>query len=233
MATILLAGIAHPASATERGNPAEALADPGDQGSTRTLYLSLIRQARVDGRSRAALAYLDDFDRQYPRDREALVLRINCLLDLGQTDEARTALKRIPPNDRDGQVLEIRGHVSAALGDWAQAARDYGAALDASPANPLVGNALGYARLRSGQPQQAVEALKAAHDLAPNETVIRNNLALALTVAGRGAEAEALLSAVRDVRSRGEIRSQIASEAARLAVPAAAGAGNETGGDHG
>lgn len=204
------------ASAAERVSATQALADPAGQGSTRTLYLSLIRQARVDGRARAALAYLDDFDRQYPRDRDALLLRINCLLDLGQTGEAENALKRIPQTMRDGNVLEVRGHVAAALGNWPQAAAEYAAALEVSPANPLIGNALGYARLRSGQSQQAVEALKAAYDLAPGEAVIRNNLVLALTVAGRKAEAEALLGSVPDAGLRARIRRDVAAEAPAL-----------------
>lgn len=218
-----------PASAKERAVAADALDAPAGQGSTRTLYLSLIRQARIDGRARAALAYLDDFDRQHPRDRDALVLRINCLLDLGQTEAAQNALSRVPPNARDGEVLEVRGHLAAAQGDWALAAREYGSALEASPADPLVGNALGYAQMRAGLWQQAVESLKAAHDLAPGEAVIRNNLALALTVAGRSAEAEALLGTIRDSGTRAKVRREVAGEAERLAPPPVA----EVGADHG
>lgn len=223
----------HSAWAAERRPAAEALGDPTGQGSTRTLYLSLIRQARADGRTRAALAYLDDFDRQYPRDRDSLVLRVNCLLDLGQTEEAQNALTRIPPNDRGGETLEIRGHVAAALGDWAQAAREYDAALQANPASPLIGNALGYAQLRSGRTAQAVEALRAAHDLAPSETVIRNNLALALTMAGRGSEADALLSGIRDAGTRARVRHEVASEAAMLMAPTAAAGTTDAGATHG
>lgn len=212
---------------------AEALAEPTGQGSTRTLYLSLIREARIDGRARAALAYLDDFDRQYPRDRDALVLRINCLLDIGQTGEAESLLKRVAPTLRDAGLLEVRGHVAAARGDWPQAARDYAAALEASPASPMIGNALGYAQLRSGDGAQAVESLKSAHDLAPREAVIRNNLALALTLSGRQAEAEALLATVRDAGARAQVRRDVASEAARLSAPPPKVSGTEAGGAHG
>ena len=232
LAPLLLAPAASPALAAERGSQVQGLTDPAVQGSTRTLYLSLIRQARVDGRARAALAYLDDFDRQYPRDRDALMLRVNCLLDLGQTGEAEEALKRIPQSVRDGGVLEVRGHVAAALGQWQQAATDYAEALEVSPANPLIGNALGYARLRSGQAAQAVETLKAAYDLAPGEAVIRNNLVLALTVAGRSAEADALLGSVRDPATRARIRRDVAAEAPSLSAPAPTTPA-EAGGQHG
>ncbi|WP_200844738.1 MULTISPECIES: tetratricopeptide repeat protein [unclassified Novosphingobium] len=197
---------------------AEASAQGTQEGSTRSLYISLIRQARTDGRPRAAIAYLDDFDRQHPDDREAQLLRVNCLLDLGQVAAARTALSRIPSSDRSGSAQAMRGHVFAAEGNWKQAALQYAAALQVSPTDAFIANALGYAWLRAGQSAQAVETLRGAHDLAPDDAVVRNNLMLALTVTGRLAEADGLLSQVADTREKARLRQQIAGEAARLAV---------------
>lgn len=191
------------------------------EGSTRTLYLALIRQARLDGKPRAALAYLDDFDRRHPGDREAQVLRVNCLLDLGQTDGAEAALARVPASDRSGEALAVRGHVLAARARWPEAAQAYAAAQGASPADPFIGNALGYAQLRSGQTEQAIETLRRALDLAPDAAqghgLVRNNLALALTAAGRPNEAAVLLASVRDEAERRRLASGIAAEAVRLA----------------
>ncbi len=189
---------------------------PSD-ASTRSLYMSLIRQARTDGRARAAIAYLDDFDRQHPDDREAQLLRVNCLLDLDQITAARAALARIPASDKSGPAVAIRGHVLAAEGKWPQAEAQYAAALRASPADAFIANALGYARLRAGDSGQAVETLRSAHDLAPDDAVVRNNLILALTVTGRLAEADGLLSQVADAGEKARLRQQIAGEAARLA----------------
>ncbi|MGO4166742.1 tetratricopeptide repeat protein [Novosphingobium sp. YAF33] len=210
-----------------RAFAAEALGAEAS-GSTRQLYLVLIQQARKDGRQRAALAFLDDFDRQYPGDRESRILRINCLLDLGQNDQAQTALAQIAASDHSAEAEAVRGHVLAAQGRWPAAAEQYRTALRVSPADPLASNALGYALLRGGEAGQAVEALKAARDLAPGNEVVRNNLALALTVAGRRAEAEALLATVRDAAARSTLRAQIAEQAALLltsaspsAIPAA------------
>lgn len=198
-------------------------------GSTRQLYLVLIQQARKDGRQRAALAFLDDFDRQYPGDRESRILRVNCLLDLGQNDRAASALAQIPVSDRSAEAQAVRGHVLAAQGSWPAAAEQYRVALRANPADPLTGNALGYALLRGGDVVQAVEALKAARDLAPRSDVVRNNLALALTVTGRRGEAEALLATVRDTAARAALQAQVAEQAALLLSPgtSAAGAGRE------
>ncbi|EJL20476.1 tetratricopeptide repeat protein [Novosphingobium sp. AP12] len=190
----------------------------GNDPSTRGLYMALIRQARTDGRPRAAIAYLDDFDRRHPDDREGQLLRVNCLLDLDQVAAARSALGRIPTSDRSGPAQAVRGHVLAAEGKWTQAAMQYAAALQASPADAFIGNALGYAQLRSGEPGLAVETLRGARDLAPADTVVRNNLILALTMTGRLGEAEAMLNQVTDAREKALLRQQVAGEAMRLAA---------------
>lgn len=207
---------------------AQARKEPRDDtaatdGSTRNLYMMLIRQARDDGRPRAALAYLDDFDRRHPDDIEAQLLRVNCLLDLGQTDLAETALGAISGQNGSGEVLAVRGHVAAARSDWPGAVHYYMLARKARPADALIGNALGFAQLQIRQPALAVETLRGALDLLPGNVVIRNNLGLALTIAGRAAEAEALLAKVRDTAERKRLRSSFASEALRVtALPAQA-----------
>jgi Flp pilus assembly protein TadD len=179
---------------------------------TRDLYLLLIRQARADGRPRAALAYLADFVRRHPHELAAQILRINCLLDLGQVDQAEAALADLP----QGAATEtVRGHVLAARGDWAAAASAYRAALAATPADALIGNALGYAQLRAGRADAAVETLRAAADLAPGNRVIRNNLLLALTLSGHGQAAQAAIRALPDAAA---LRRELDAEAARLAA---------------
>jgi len=211
---VLLAALAMalPLPAPARDAAAETATTP----STRHLYLLLIQQARSDGRPRAALAYLDDYDGQHPGDLDARLLRINCLLDLGQVDAARKALAKLPAGTREGEISAVRGHVFAAQGAWNEAAAQYVAARAANPANPLTGNALGYAQLRAGRPAEAVETLKGARDLAPRNAVIRNNLLLALTMAGRAGEAEATFGAIADAGARDTLRRQIAAQSARL-----------------
>lgn len=216
-AALLLTGLASSPALS-----ADAAKDGVPAAATRDLYLTLIRQARSDGRPRAAIAYLDDFERRYPNDRDAQVLRVNCLLDLDQVSAARTALGRIPNGDRSGPVLAVRGHVLAAEGQWGSAATQYAAALQASPADAFTANALGYAQLRSGQGGAAVETLRSALDLAPDDAVVRNNLMLALTVTGRVGEAEAMLARVTDAGEKARLRQQLTGEAARIA---AAGSG--------
>lgn len=212
---LLLAGMMLTSAAASAG------AEPAaEEGSTRTLYLALIRQARLDGKPRAALAYLDDFDRRHSGDREAQVLRVNCLLDLGQTDAAQAALGRVSASDRSGEAWAARGHVLAARARWPEAAQAYTQAQAASPADVFIGNALGYAQLRAGRSAEAIETLRRALDLAPDaahgHALVRNNLALALTASGRSDEAAALLARVRDAAERERLRARLAAEAQNL-----------------
>ena len=191
------------------------LAAADTSGSTRNLYLQLIHQARADGRPRAAIAYLDDFDRRYPGDRDARILRVNSLLDLNDLNGAEAAAAALP----DGGGSAVRGHLLSARGRWSEAIAPYQQAVQASPADPMLRNALGFAQLRAGMVAEAAESLRGALDLSPGAAVIRNNLLLALKAAGQNAEADALLSTVRDGRERDTLRRQIATEAARLPAP--------------
>ena len=188
----------------------------GGEASTRDLFLTLIRQARDDGHARAALAFLDDFDRQFPGDTDALILRINCLLDLDQLAAAQKAAEGLPVRKASGPVHAVRGHVLAAAGNWGDAITQYMAALETIPSDALTNNALGYTQMRAGLIEAAVETFKRARELAPQDPLIRNNLLLALTLADRTGEADALLARSGDDKSRTELRRQVASEAARL-----------------
>lgn len=180
---------------------------------TRNLYLQLIDQARADGRPRAAIAYLDDFDRRYPGDVQARVLRVNSLLDLNDVSGAEAAAASLPGGPESSAV---RGHLLCARERWAEAAALYRQAIGTSPADALLRNALGYALLRAGETAPAVEALRGALDLAPADRAIRNNLLLALTVSGQRAEADAMLRQIRDGGEQESLRRQLAAEAARI-----------------
>ena len=177
--------------------------------ATRSFYLQLIHQARADGRPRAAIAYLDDFDRRYPGDADARLLRVNSLIDLGDIPAAQAAATALSPS---AGASAAQGHLLAARNRWAEAIPFYRAALTDNPTDPLLRNALGYAQLRARRPSEAMETLRAAADLAPGEPVIRNNLLLALSLAKRTTELNAALARISDPA----LRSQIATETARL-----------------
>ncbi len=186
------------------------------QMETRGFYLQLIHQARADGRPRAAIAYLDDFDRQFPGDLDARILRANSLLDLGQIDAAAEVLATLSPRSPSASLSAVRGHVLAARGQWAAAIPCYEAAVGAGPTDPLLRNALGYALLRNGMPDRAIEQLRNGVDLAPTDDVIRNNLLLAFVIAGRRADADAMIAGAGDRQAQTDLRKLVTAEAARI-----------------
>lgn len=208
-------------SASAAAAPARTSATAA-QAPTRSLYLHLIRQARADGKPRAAIAYLDDFDRQFPGDLSARLLRINSLLDLDQIDEAEavyTTLDKASPRGGDAAAVEaVHGHILAARNAWPQAIACYQTAIAANPTDPLLRNALGYAQLRTGAYASAIETLRGASDLAPEEMVVRNNLLLALTLGGKQADLDAALARIGDRRTQNDLRRQIKAEADRLSA---------------
>jgi len=199
---------------------AQAQPDGGsDQPQTRGIYLQMIQKARIDGRSRAALAYLDDYDHKYPGDVEARVLRINCLLDLRQVAAAQGLLARLP-TERTGRfaaiVNAVHGHVLAAQDRWGDAVPFYTAAVAADPTSALLRNALGYAQLRDHLPDRALETISDARELAPDDMIIRNNLMLAYAINGRDAQLTQALESVGNQAARTALRLRITAEAARL-----------------
>ena len=208
----LVAGLPSPASLIGPA-PAEARAAEGQ--STRGLYLELIRQARSDGKPRAALAFLDDFDRTYPGDVEAVVLRINCLLDLEAVTEAALLAERLPTGPRAAALGSeaVRGHVSAAQQDWRKAVRHYENAIKSKPADAYLLSALGYARIQAGSARQAIADLSAASELAPRSPVIRNNLMLAMLLGGDASGVRAMLQTITDDAERQEVDATLEAEA--------------------
>jgi Flp pilus assembly protein TadD len=195
------------------------------EAPTRGLYLQLIRQARADGRPRAALAYLDDFDRQFPGDLSARLLRINSLLDLDQVDQAESVFATLGKTPTAGSpaaaVSAMRGHIFAARNAWPQAIPCYQAAISADPTDPLLRNALGYAQLRTGAYDHAIETLRGADDLAPGDNVVHDNLLLALMLGGKQDAFNMALARAGDRKAQNELRRQIKAEADRLTALAA------------
>jgi Flp pilus assembly protein TadD len=172
------------------------------------------------GGPRAAIAYLDDFDRQFPGDLEARLLRVNSLLDLGQNDKAETVLAGLSRTSATGRsaaaVNAARGHVLAARGAWSNAVPCYEAAITADPTDPILRNALGYALLRTGAYDRAIETLRGASDLAPGDIIVRNNLLLALTLGGQQDALTEALAHAGDRRTQADLRRQTKAEADRI-----------------
>jgi Flp pilus assembly protein TadD len=198
---------------------------PVDGRSTRSrgLYLALIREMRQSGKTYAALAHLDAFEKLYPHVAEAVVLRGDCLVDIGSYADAqsiyRTLLKSrttaAPANAGLGRIEGLNGH-------WAEAAGDFGRAVTLDPTNASYLSDLGYALMRQGSLDQALFRIKQAAQLAPGDVRVRNNLILVLAANGDKAGSNQLLDSIADGAERADLQAAIIAQASQQPPPPAA-----------
>lgn len=176
---ILLCIAAPAGAAAQPASPAMATAPAIDPARARQLYLAVIRKLHQDGKSHAALAYLDDFDRRYPADAAARLLRADCLVGTGQLAEAQTLYQSLAAGPERAAALSGLGQVAGLRGDWAAAVTVYAQASGLEPVNAVYRNDLGYALFRAGAVERALFTLRQASELDPANPVIAGNLALA------------------------------------------------------
>jgi hypothetical protein len=85
----------HPHNTRVSANNDIPAASTLDVKRSQTLFLTIVSGLRDQGQSRAALAYLDEFERQYPRIPYAALLRAQCLMDVGKAEEAEPIFNTI------------------------------------------------------------------------------------------------------------------------------------------
>jgi Flp pilus assembly protein TadD len=150
----------------------------GREARSRRLFLALVGGLRDQGKTGAALAFLDDYDRAYPDDPQARLLRADCLLALGRAADAAPVYRALLGGPQAAAAQSGLGRVLAAAGQWAQAREAFAAAVALAPSNAHYLNNLGYAAWQAGDRAAAEFALRKAAELDPRNPVTRNNLAL-------------------------------------------------------
>jgi Flp pilus assembly protein TadD len=93
--------------------------------------------------------------------------------------------------EADTQILDSLGAMQRANGDYKDAAMSYGQIVMLQPANHAARGMLADSLLRSGRPDQAVEALRKGVEKAPTVPELQRDLGAMLERAGRPAEAAA------------------------------------------
>ncbi len=173
-----------------------------DAARTRKLFLMLVDGLRQQGKSRAALAFLDDYNRQFPDDPTAQRLQADCLLDTGDYAGAGRLYAQLRNGDQAAAAYAGLGRVAAARRNWPDAVTQFTEATKRAPADASYVNDLGFALVRTGQYDQGLDTLRQAAQLDPGNQVVRNNLVLGLTLAGREAEAARLVETINDRQER-------------------------------
>ena len=162
------------------------------QGSeeVRKIHLSVIRGMLDQGKSQAALAFLDDYKIRFPNDLDASALRGEALLLTGNRDAAEAIFQELLKKDFRPLADFGLGQAYAAKGAWAQATPYYANAVRLDPTNVKYLNNLGYALLKIGDAESAYRYLARATQLDPRDNYVRNNYILAASRSGRVAEVD-------------------------------------------
>lgn len=173
-----------------------------DQDNTRKLFLTLVEGLRKQGKSRAAVAYLYEYNKRYAKDPAAEMLLADCLLDIGTTDLPQSLYSGLVNGPNAAAAYAGLGRVAAARHDWAGAVTQFEQATRREATNPSYVNDLGFALVHVGAYDRGLATLQEATQLDPSSRVARNNLVLGTVLAGRADEAAELVAAIADPKER-------------------------------
>ncbi|MGB0920356.1 MAG: tetratricopeptide repeat protein [Alphaproteobacteria bacterium] len=151
---------------------------------SKALYMTLIASLAADGKHRAALAYLDDFDTRWPNDPNAISIRADQHLALRELRTAALEYQKLRRFDANAKADAGLGRVAGALGKWDRAVTYLSRAVRQHPANASYLNNLGYAHLKKSQPNRARKLLERAYEIEPENQQVRNNLMVAMALTG-------------------------------------------------
>jgi Flp pilus assembly protein TadD len=197
-----------------------AVLPDGRSPRSRALYLALISDMRRSGKTYAALAHLDAFDKLYPRATDAAVLRGDCLVDIGSYADAQAIYRKLlKTRGTAASAYAGLGRIDGLNGHWVDAAGNFNLAVNEDPTNPNYLNDYGYALLRQGTPDQALFRIRQASELAPGDVRVRNNLILVLAATGDKAGSRALLDSIPDQAERAEMQAAITAQSPKPALP--------------
>jgi Flp pilus assembly protein TadD len=191
-----------------------------DAKRSQTVFLTIVAGLRDQGKAQAALAYLDEFDRQFPGVPYAALLRAQCLMDVGRPEEAKPVFAKLARGDYAAAAQAGLGSVAAARDDWAHAVGNFREASRLEPAAPQYANDLGFAQVKLGDYGGGVDMLGRASQLAPDNRFIRNNLILGLHLSGRDQEAARVIEAIAEPKERAQAQQLLLVSAGALGVTA-------------
>ena len=153
----------------------DSLARPERQ---RVLHGELVHDMLVQGRNHAALAHLEELERQQGKlDADQRLLRAEAYYRIGETAAARADYEALLDGPQAGQAWHGLGRIALNT-DLRQALQAFNSAVAARPTDAAVRNDLGYALLLAGRADDACRHLYTAHELDPQQSRIVANLLL-------------------------------------------------------
>jgi len=178
----------------------------GRGAQSEALYLDVIAGLRARGLHRAAIAHLDEYERNHARTSATALLRGQSLVEIHDDAAALEVLGRITTGPEAAAAASGIGTIHARAERWSEAVASFTTANRLEPTNPRYLNNLGFALLQGGQPGLAEARLRTAAELDADSAEIRNNLALLMLATQRRADGERMLTQVPSAEARQAIR---------------------------
>ncbi|MEA3120167.1 MAG: hypothetical protein QOI13_3437 [Paraburkholderia sp.] len=159
------------------------------------VYLALIDRMQAQGLYYASLAHIDAYEKQYGATPDSTLLRADALRATGQADASAAAYRALLMTPLAARGYRGLGLLAGAAGNFTDAGRQLGHAVELAPTDAPTLSDLGYARLREGDVAGAHVPLMKAAELDPNNAKMLSNVALLLLTEGHSSEARGLMDA--------------------------------------
>lgn len=186
-AALCLAGLAGCAAIPSN---VEELARPEQR---RALHGELVRDMLAEGHNHAALAHLQELERQQGSlNDDQRLLRAEAYYRIGETSAALADYHILTEGKKAGQAWHGIGRIETPT-DLRTALQAFNEALKRRPTDAAIRNDLGYALLIAGRATDACRHLYTAYELAPQQSRIVANLVLCEALRGDQQAEERLL----------------------------------------
>lgn len=181
-----------PGGADPAPEPPSEVQVSADQTASASLYLQVIRKLQEKSLHYAALAHIEAFEKQWPREfrEDIALLRAAALRQTGRAEAARGVYADLLDTPAAGSAHHGLGLVAARQGDLPGALAEFRRAVELAPTNAAFLNDYGYALLDAGDLGAARDTLFKAVELDPKDKRAGANLALLLYLRGETGRAD-------------------------------------------
>ncbi|MBA5724518.1 tetratricopeptide repeat protein [Liberibacter sp. Z1] len=150
-------------------------------------YADVLRRV---GRSKQALAVMQQIIIQNPNDRSTLSEYGKALAAAGYLEEALAAIERAQtPDMPDWKLISAKASILSQMGRYHEARTQFNNALDFAPNEPSILSNMAMSYLLEGNIQKSEENLRIASAMQGANSSVRQNLALVVGLQGRIKEA--------------------------------------------
>jgi len=179
--SILLAGMSPGLAELPAGNSGTLAGETerrADAENDPELYLQLIAGMQEKNLYFASLAHLDAFDRRWPGNTRAALLRGDALRETGYFERARAVYRNLLKSDLSAGAYHGLGLIAGRQGDQAGALEALEKANQLAPTSVPILNDLGYIQLIGARLDEARLSLHKAAELDQKNVRVGSNLAL-------------------------------------------------------